>query len=257
VLRDCRQTAELRLRRRNEKKEQMRPVVPILGKWLMALLWMTIPQAVASILSNKVVTELVPNLGVIGDLISLACNLVCVVILWKLSAANPRYRYAAFCLIAVTVPSVGMLGWLRLAPGAIAGARGLAIGFVIAVVGLGLAETYCLYTAHAEVLTDLDDNLAATWRSLWKWFLGLALGCLALLLILFVSVDLAMILLVLAGIGLVVVWIIQLITLYHTAKTFRNLSDDDGPASLPEQSAAPAPAPSEPGADASADGGLR
>jgi len=96
---------------------------------------------------------------------------------------------------------------------------------------LELCATYQEFYAHAEVLEELDPELAGKWRLLWKWWIGLLLGLFGCIFLALISAILGLLVLLADAIGLLVVGIVQLVYLYRTAKRFREYQ----PAALPKE----------------------
>lgn len=216
------------VRLRNEKLETMRPYAPVLARWLFVLFWNVFPATLASILSNQTIVAHWPELQGPAQLLSLICTVVTIVALWKLSPVNRGYRIAFWCTVVCCVGTV-LMGLALLTNLNVLLVLSLMLGIPAAVVGM--VGTYQQYKTHAEVLDCIDDHLAATWRTLWKWYIGLLLGMFACVVVVFFSAILALILIVLFCIAMLGVCVIQMITLYHSAQLFR---DYPTPTALPE-----------------------
>ncbi|MBE5710423.1 MAG: hypothetical protein EGR51_11075 [Oscillibacter sp.] len=144
-------------------------------------------------------------------LISLAYG----VLLWQLREAAGRYRTAALCYLAggiisgvlllPAIPEGNWLWWLLSLP----------------VMVLELCAAYQEFYAHAEVLEELDPELAGKWRLLWKWWIGLLLGLFGCIFLALISAILGLLAILADAIGLLVVGIVKLVYLYRTAKRFR------------------------------------
>ena len=86
---------------------------------------------------------------------------------------------------------------------------------------LELCAAYQEFYAHAEVLEELDPELAGKWRLLWKWWIGLLLGLFGCIFLALISAILGLLAILADAIGLLVVGIVKLVYLYWTAKRFR------------------------------------
>ena len=86
---------------------------------------------------------------------------------------------------------------------------------------LELCAAYQEFYAHAEVLEELDPELAGKWRLLWKWWIGLLLGLFGCIFLALISAILGLLAMLADAIGLLVVGIVKLVYLYWTAKRFR------------------------------------
>jgi hypothetical protein len=67
----------------------------------------------------------------------------------------------------------------------------------------------------------VDDLLAEDWISYWKWYIGVLVGAFACVLLAAIAPALALIAVIILGIGAIVVGIWELVLLYNTARVFR------------------------------------
>lgn len=231
LLRECGQRADERLRQWRERLDRMQNDAPVLGKWLWVMFWLTIPSMLASLMSNEKIVALYPRLEIPVETVSLLCGLMMIAALWKLSAVHRNYRTAAYCTIGGLAISLATLAMMRSGISTVSGVLALAFILSIAAIVVALCGTYYTYLAHAEVLTDVDQNLSDSWRQLWKWYVWLMIAMVITIFLMFASTVLAAILLIIEVVGLVCVAVAQLIYLYKTAKTFReyHMHDYDSP----------------------------
>lgn len=75
--------------------------------------------------------------------------------------------------------------------------------------------------AHSIVLTGVDNELSKKWEVLWKWYIGLFLGMFGCIIVMLIAPVLGAIAILGCAIGTIVVSILKLVYLYHTAKIFR------------------------------------
>lgn len=182
----------------------------------------------------------IPSLGIVLSAMSFAVSVLALVVLWKLSAAVPRFRKAVYfnLLPLIALPFVALLDapsvqeWIT--------ASDVSAILVVLIILLGLIflfatlAAYHQLTACAEAFDGADDEMAAKWRKLCTWQVVI-IGCfgafLTLLLLLGLSSAsffyfynggmIVLLLFILAiAIALGVVEIIELVYLNRSAKLY-------------------------------------
>ena len=197
--------------------------------------------AVINLLNNTFkLGDKIPALGIVLSAMSFAVSVLTLFVLWKLSAAVPRFRKAVYfnLLPLIVLPFVTLFNissgqeWIM--------ASDVSAILVVLIILLGLVflfatlAAYHQLTACAEAFDGADDAMAAKWRSLCTWQVVI-IGCfgafLTLLLLLGLSSAsffyfynggmIVLLLLILAiAIALGVVEIIELVYLNRSAKLF-------------------------------------
>lgn len=188
----------------------------VLGKWLWVLFWLNIPSAVAGVLTNDQVADLVPGMYWAGHLLSTVCGVAYCVILLKLAAVEPRYRTAGVCGLA----SMGLGVLLLLVSGAEA-APAWSLLLTLPSLVVTLVREYSECMANAAVLADVDRVLSDRWTVLWKWTVACFVATMGSALVMIVIPLLGLLVFIAGGIGTIVVSILKMIYLYRSAKTFR------------------------------------
>ena len=215
-----------------------RPNAPLLHKGFQNLFRLGIANIVINLLNNTFkLGDKIPSLGVVLSVVSLAVSILTLIVLWKLSAAVPRFRKAVYfnLLPLIVLPFVALLDapsvqeWIT--------ASDVSAILVVLIILLGLIflfatlAAYHQLTACAEAFDGADDAMAAKWRSLCTWQVVI-IGCfLALLLLLGLSSAsffyfynggmIVLLLFILAiAIALGVVEIIELVYLSRSAKLY-------------------------------------
>ena len=171
---------------------------------------------------------------------SFAVSVLALVVLWKLSAAVPRFRKAVYfnLLPLIALPFVALLDapsvqeWIT--------ASDVSAILVVLIILLGLLflfatlAAYHQLTACAEAFDGADDAMAAKWRSLCTWQVVVigALGAFLILILLLTlssasffyfyngSLTVLLLLILAIAIALGVVEIIELVYLNRSAKLF-------------------------------------
>lgn len=217
------------------------PNAPLLHKGFQNLFRLGIANIVINLLNNTFkLGDKIPALGIVLSAMSFAVSVLTLVVLWKLSAAVPRFRKAAYfnLLPLIALPFVALLDapsvqeWIT--------ASDVSAILVVLIILLGLLflfatlAAYHQLTACAEAFDGADDAMAAKWRSLCTWQV-VVIGALGAFLILILLLTLSsasffyfyngslivLLLLILAiAIGLVVTEITELVYLNRSAKLF-------------------------------------
>ena len=218
-----------------------RPNAPLLHKGFQNLFRLGIANIVINLLNNTFkLGDKIPALGVVLSAMSFAVSVLALVVLWKLSAAVPRFRSVVYLNLfpLLLFPFAALVGLSSLQERIDeSNSTGLLV-FLVILLGLLLVlsalSAYHQLTACAEAFDGADDAMAAKWRSLCTWQV-VVIGCfgafLTLLLLLGLSSAsffyfynggmIVLLLLILAiAIALGVVKIIELVYLNRSAKLY-------------------------------------
>lgn len=217
------------------------PNAPLLHKGFQNLFRLGIANIVINLLNNTFkLGDKIPALGIVLSAMSFAVSVLTLVVLWKLSAAVPRFRKVVYfnLLPLIALPFVALLDapsvqeWIT--------ASDISAILVVLIILLGLIflfatlAAYHQLTACAEAFDGADNAMAAKWRSLCTWQV-VVIGALGAFLILILLLGLSsasffyfyngslivLLLLILAiAIGLVVTEITELVYLNRSAKLF-------------------------------------
>ena len=218
-----------------------RPNAPLLHKGFQNLFRLGIANIVINLLNNTFkLGDKIPALGIVLSAMSFAVSVLALVVLWKLSAAVPRFRSVVYLNLfpLVLFPFAALVGLSSLQE-RIDESKSTGL-LVILVILLGLLlvlsalSAYHQLTACAEAFDGADDEMAAKWRKLCTWQVVI-IGCfgafLTLLLLLGLSSAsffyfynggmIVLLLFILAiAIALGVVEIIELVYLNRSAKLY-------------------------------------
>lgn len=191
-----------------------------LGKLLSILFWLFIPSAIATIMTSNNMSDLAPAIFITGNILCVACSVIYGIILLQMACTEIRYRFAGICSLlysVVTIPIIILSIPVQLSAGTLI--------FSIIQTVFAFAFVYTEYTAHASLLSGIDDNLSRKWSCLWKWYFGSDIVIFCSLFFLLVSPILGILLFLVSGIALIVISILKLVYLYRTAKIFRKYTD--------------------------------
>ena len=218
-----------------------RPNAPLLHKGFQNLFRLGIANIVINLLNNTFkLGDKIPSLGVVLSVVSLAVSILTLIVLWKLSAAVPRFRSVVDLNLfpLLLFPFAALVGLSSLQERIDeSNSTGLLV-FLVILLGLLLVlsalSAYHQLTACAEAFDGADDEMAAKWRNLCTWQVVI-IGCfgafLTLLLLLGLSSAsffyfynggmIVLLLFILAiAIALGVVKIIELVYLNRSAKLY-------------------------------------
>ena len=218
-----------------------RPNAPLLHKGFQNLFRLGIANIVINLLNNTFkLGDKIPALGVVLSVVSLAVSILTLIVLWKLSAAVPRFRSVVYLNLfpLLLFPFAALVGLSSLQERIDeSNSTGLLV-FLVILLGLLLVlsalSAYHQLTACAEAFDGADDEMAAKWRKLCTWQVAI-IGCLGafciLYLLLIVSPSsffyfysggmVVLLLLILAiAIALCVTGIITLVYLNRSAKLY-------------------------------------
>ena len=191
-----------------------------LGKWLWILFWLFIPGVIASIMVNENIASLFPALFVPGQILQTVCQLIYGAILIKASDWDSRYRISGVIVIAANILSIAL-------EYVFAGNEEVLLLMLIPLGIAGLVGEYYEYMAHSDVVKEFDEEIAAKWKKLWKWYIG-SFGLMVLSIVLmFITAILGLLAMLVSAIALIVVSILKLVYLYRTAKAFRDYTDNN------------------------------
>ena len=218
-----------------------RPNAPLLHKGFQNLFRLGIANIVINLLNNTFkLGDKVPALGIVLSVVSLAVSILTLVVLWKLSAAIPRFRNVVYLNLfpLVLFPFAALVGFSSLQE-RIDGSNstGLLV-FLVLLLGLLLVlsalAAYHQLTACAEAFDGANDEMASKWRKLCTWQV-VTIGCVGAILALTILLSLSsasffyfytggmvvLLLFILAiAIALGVVEIIELVYLNRSAKLY-------------------------------------
>ena len=152
------------------------PNAPLLHKGFQNLFRLGIANIVINLLNNTFkLGDKIPALGIVLSVVSLAVSILTLIVLWKLSAAVPRFRKVVYLNLfpLVLFPFAALVGLSSLQERINeSDSTGLLV-FLVILLGLLLVlsalSAYHQLTACAEAFDGADDVMAAKWRKLCTW----------------------------------------------------------------------------------------
>ena len=94
--------------------------------------------------------------------------------------------------------------------------------FSIILLFLTIFATFMEFTGHVEVTRNRFGKLSQQWSTLWKWTLAAYVVQLVSAVILFISIDIAAILILIYALIVLVTGVLKVIMLYRTASFYAN-----------------------------------
>ena len=195
---------------RAREKAQLEKYAAILGKWVWMLFWLAMSAQVIGLFGN--IKSLSGIVSVINAGIAVAMGLI---YLKKLSETHDGFRLASIGAFSTALTSLLALF--------VADGTGLDTILTMVLLVPSLVGMYYEYTAYAEVLEGVDNELCEKWRKLWKitvGCMGVTFGSLVLVLL---APGLAAMAILVGAIGLLVASVLEWIYLYKTANVFRDI----------------------------------
>lgn len=214
---------ENRIRKREQEIAQRTAVAEravVLGKWLRILVLLIIFGNIANFFTNETIASRAPGMILPGKILSFAVSLASGLLYIRLRDQNHRYRTVGILTISIAIlsPLVNALTGDSMD-------ILIALFLVFAYGALGLYSSYQECTAHAEVLTGADDDLAEKWCKLWTWEIILLGVTVAGLFMMIFSPVLGAMAAFGGAIGAVVVAIMRIVYLHRTSVVFRDISE--------------------------------
>ena len=201
-------------RQEQEKEDRLREIVPVLGTWMTALLWLMLPTVLVALL----LADTESKFYIPGQILSWVLGLAVALIYFRMSSVESRYRRVGWFYIGVLAVSVA--GALLLALGMDVNSPWLLIVILPKMV-FSLLAVYNEFAGHTKVLEDINESLSEKWEKLRPAYMTFAsLEHIAMLLIIAAPVF-GMVVSMIASIGVSITSILQLIYMFKTAKFFR------------------------------------
>ena len=194
---------------------------PIFGRWLWALFWLIVPNAVAVFAATIGTKASIPALSIFGQVLNAICTLASGAILIRLSFEEERYRTAGICVLLSSV-----IGAVQYIPGI----SGILAWILLLSIASGVISIYGIskeVAAHSAVVVDLDSELAEKWSKFFVRFLQLSAATVGSALLMLIFPSIGALCTIAVSIGLLVIGALKLVYLYRTARLFRKYTQQE------------------------------
>lgn len=186
----------------------------LLGKWLMVLFLLFIPNNIGSLISDDSLKDVMPGLFMTGKLLSFASQIAYGIILLKMSNIAQGYCTAGVCSVIMNCVD----GFFTF----VVGVTEMPFLVSLVVIVIGLVGMYNEYNGHAAVLYQSNKTLAAKWEALWKWTYGLYAAVIVCPIFSAIIPILGLLGMLASLIGVLVVMIMKLVYLWQSAQYYKN-----------------------------------
>lgn len=202
------------------KKKKLERVknAPLLGKWIKVLFWLQVLAIVGNVLESDFLKGLPPVVYLAGIVIGYGVVIAESVILIRLKKIEDWFFKAGICFLIS-----GFSGFVTVLL-LILEIEVFASLFLNAVAIVELVGLYEVYTGFEIVLKNVDDELSEQWPLQWKW----EFRCVIVTVVAMFFADfpgflgiVAVIALLIAGIGGIILGIRRMVNMYRTAECFR------------------------------------
>ena len=191
-------------------QEMIQRKATFFGKWMWILFLIIIPNAIHVIMTLDFVSEMFPQMNLIGSLFGLGCSIASGLILVKMSERESQYQIAGIFMIITNV--------INTATDVFEVSEGWSFFILLPALVLGLIATYNEFMAHASAMSGIDDTMSKKWRALWTWYVRILLCFVGSIILMLIIPLVGLVALLGATIGVVVVSIVKMVYLYRSAK---------------------------------------
>ena len=196
-----------------EIREKRLQDAAFLAKWYGYLFWLLIPTMIGNAMSNETISEAIPAIGKVGQLVTVVTNLIMALILLKLKDHSDKLAFAGWGMLGLAI--FGVLDGLLLSD------LGISVISGLAVIVVALVVEYHELCGHSDLLSSYDLTLSDKWKNLWKWEIR-TYGALLITVLAAVLIPILGVLMVLAAaVALLVVSILKWVYMYQTKNFFR------------------------------------
>lgn len=212
--------AEYRIKKQEREQQALlvrKKKAAFLAPWVSRLFWLFIFANVASLITIEQLVALVPALKLPGQLLNMAVNVGYFLILLKMAPEEPRFKTAAWCMLATAAVNFLFL--------VVLGKDKLPLLISLPLLPVALVGEYNGFYGFGDALSGMEPQLSDKWYKLWKWYIGCYGALLGCILLAYIVPILAVILVLAAIIGLAVIGIIQIVYVYRTAKALDSYAE--------------------------------
>ena len=188
----------------------------ILSKWLSVLFKVEIVSVVLNLVLDGL-TMLLPNFTGVDVILNGIMSIIRVDVLLKMVSVQWDYRRSAVFML-ISIPFAVIPVFIN------SDSAVLSVLFGLPDIVISTLSLYYMYNAHSWVCADVDAFLSERWTLMWKLHIALiVLTFVSPILLLFGL--LGILALLAAVVGSLVVGILELYYLWHTAALFKDIAD--------------------------------
>ncbi len=204
-----------------EKNEVLKEKANFFGKWFWILFWFVVIFNVLAFVFNETWFSVSSGLYYLVLIVPLFNQVGYSLILMKMSNYYENYKKAAGYLLAAGV--IHLISQLIVAYGDLADFSTM-FSLMVAIIGYVAQREELL--SHEWVLLDYDLELSKRWGSLWTWTVRMIWVILATLIVTFLAPLLGLLMAFVYLVGMLVIGITKIVTLYKTAVFFKKYNPE-------------------------------
>lgn len=189
------------------------------AKRLRLLFWLNIANLVISFISNQDKSGTLLWLRVAMIVLSMGVTIAYGITLLRLSGMSRQYRTAGIlCFVSIAVVLIVFI---------VAQINPWNTSYYVLPLLVGIAADVLMaifeYNGHEELLSTVDARLSHRWRLLWIWNLVLVFVALSSIILIFILMFLGLAAALFSALGILVVTIISLVSLWQTGQAVQSL----------------------------------
>lgn len=204
---------------------------PFIRKSLIALFWLFLIGGIGNVVFDERILGMFPPVVLwAGALIGFGISIAQGVVMVRLGREERTYKVAGICsLIANSILFVADIiitvvnGMIDNFSGLVAGVIALifAILLMLGALVLAIISGYKFLKANARLVEWRDPDLSARWIAMSKWYFGIFLGILVIILFAFLMPLLALIVMLVYLLGVLAFGVCEYVFIYQTANRFK------------------------------------
>lgn len=201
----------------NDNKNELMDRAAFYSQWMKYLFVLVVISNLIGIVFNDAVIKDSVLLSVINSVISLLGQFAYAVILTVMARDHQMYGIAgkAYFIGALVVFGCEL---------AELSASLQTLAMIVSLVGsvFSLVGQYHEYISHKAVLSSYDTRLSERWGKLWQWTLRCLIVMMVSIPVMLLAVGVGGMLSLVASLGMFVISVVKIVTLYQSASGFKN-----------------------------------
>ncbi len=186
------------------------------ARWFKMLFIIMIISVIASMMASDIASAYMPSLVIVGNILGVITSAAYAIGLIVMARYNDHYKTAGMANLLAMLSSAALM-----VSGDIID-HTMNTTFSIILLFLTIFATFMEFTGHVEVTRNRFGKLSQQWSTLWKWTLAAYVVQLVSAVILFISIDIAAILILIYALIVLVTGVLKVIMLYRTASFYAN-----------------------------------